>query len=49
MLMFPGAIGAIAAYLLAAYAFDITTLTYIVCVVMVITAVMYFRDSRRAD
>lgn len=47
MLMFPGSLGAIAAYLLAAYAFSLTTLTYVVCVVMVITASMYFKDAKK--
>lgn len=47
MLMFPGAIGASVAYLLAKYAFDLTTLTYIVCVVMIITALMYFKDAKK--
>ncbi len=47
MLMFPGALGAVAAYLLIAYCFDLTTLTYIVCVVMFITAGMYIRDAKK--
>ena len=48
MLMFPGALGAYAAYLLIAYCFDLTTLTYIVCGVMIITAGMYIRDAKKA-
>ncbi len=48
MLMFPGALGAYAAYLLIAYCFDLTTLTYIVCAVMVLTAGMYIRDAKKA-
>lgn len=47
MLMFPGAIGAYVAYLVINYAFSLTTLTYILCVVMLITAAMYFRDAKR--
>ena len=48
MLMFPGAAGAYVAYLLIAYCFDLTTLTYIVCAVMVLTAGMYIRDAKKA-
>lgn len=48
MLMFPGALGAYAAYLLIAYCFNLTTLTYIVCVVMLITAGMYLKDAQKA-
>lgn len=47
MLMFPGAIGAFAAYKIAC-GFSLTTLTYVVCVVMLITATMYFRDAKKA-
>lgn len=47
MLMFPGALGAYAAYKIACW-FSLTTLSYIVCVVMVITAFMYFRDAKKA-
>ena len=47
-LMFAGALGAYAAYLLINYCFDLTTLTYIVCVVMFITAGMYIKDAKKA-
>ena len=47
-LMFAGALGAYAAYLLIAYCFNLTTLTYIVCVVMFITAGMYLKDAKKA-
>lgn len=47
-LMFAGAVGAYVAYLLIAYCFDLTTLTYIVCAVMIITAAMYIKDARKA-
>lgn len=47
MLMFPGAIGAYVAYLLIEYAFSLTTLTYILCAVMLITAAMYFKDAKK--
>ncbi len=47
MLMFPGALGAFAAYKIACF-FSLTTLSYIVCVVMVVTAVMYVRDAKKA-
>ena len=48
MLMFPGAIGAYVAYLTIAYCFDLATLTYIVCGVMLITAAMYVKDAKKA-
>lgn len=47
-LMFAGALGAYAAYLLINYCFDLDTLTYIVCVVMCITAGMYVKDAKKA-
>ena len=47
MLMFPGALGAYAAYKIACW-FSLTTLTYIVCVVMLITAAMYVNDAKKA-
>lgn len=47
-LMFAGAIGAYVAYLTIAYCFDLTTLTYIVCFVMIITAIMYLKDAKKA-
>lgn len=47
MLMFPGALGAFAAYKIACF-FSLTTLSYIVCVVMVVTAVMYLKDAKKA-
>ncbi len=47
MLMFPGALGAYAAYKIACF-FSLTTLSYIVCVVMVVTAVMYIKDAKKA-
>ena len=47
MLMFPGAVGAYAAYKIACW-FSLTTLSYIVCVVMVITACMYLKDAKKA-
>lgn len=43
-----GCIGVVIAYLLTKYAFDMKTLTYIICVVMVITAVQFFRDAAKA-
>ena len=46
MLMFPGALGAYAAYKIACF-FSLTTLTYIVCVVMLITAAMYINDNKK--
>ena len=48
MLMFPGALGAYAAYKIACW-FSLTTLTYIVCVVMLITAAMYINDAKKAN
>ena len=47
-LMFAGALGALAAYFLIAYCFDLTTLTYIVCAVMFVTAGMYVKDAKKA-
>lgn len=47
MLMFPGVVGAYVAYLLIEYAFSLTTLTYILCIVMLITAAMYFKDAKK--
>ena len=47
-LMFAGAIGAYVAYLTIKYMFSLTTLTYIVCVVMFITAGMYIKDAKKA-
>ena len=46
MLMFPGALGAFAAYKIACW-FSLTTLSYIVCVVMIITAAMYLKDAKK--
>ena len=46
MLMFPGALGAFAAYKIACW-FSLTTLTYVVCVVMLITATMYINDAKK--
>lgn len=48
MLMFPGALGAFAAYKIACW-FSLTTLTYIVCVVMLITAAMYMKDAKKDE
>ena len=45
-LMFAGALGAYAAYKIACF-FSLTTLTYIVCVVMLITAAMYINDNKK--
>lgn len=42
-----GSLGAIAAYLLVAYAFDLTTLSYIVVVVMFYTAFKMFWDAKK--
>lgn len=47
MLMFPGTIGAYVAYLVIEYAFSLTTLTYILCAVMLVTAAMYFKDAKK--
>lgn len=46
-IMFGGTIGVILAYLLLKYAFSLTTLSYIVCGVMIFTAVRYFLDAAR--
>ena len=43
-----GSFGAVAAYLLLKYAFDLHTLAYLMCVVMVYTAVLYIRDVMKA-
>lgn len=48
MLMFPGALGALVACILISYAFSLTVLTYIVCVIMLITAALYFKDAKKA-
>lgn len=48
MLSLVGGLGAFVAYLLAKYAFSLTVLTYIVCVVMVLTAIMFFRDVAKS-
>ena len=47
-LMFAGAVGAYAAYLLIAYCFNLDTLTYIVCFVMFLTAGLYIKDAKKA-
>jgi uncharacterized membrane protein YfcA len=44
--MIGGTIGVILAYVLLKYAFSLHTLTYLVCVVMVITAIKYFMDAK---
>ncbi len=41
-----GSIGAVAAYITLKYAFDLTTLSYIVCVVMLYTAIRMFLDAK---
>lgn len=41
-----GSLGALAAYLTLKYAFDLTTLSYIVCVVMFYTAARMFIDAK---
>ncbi len=41
-----GSIGALAAYLTLKYAFDLTTLSYIVCAVMIYTAIRMFVDAK---
>ena len=46
MLMFPGALGAYAAYKIACF-FSLTTLTYFVCVVMLISAAMYINGNKK--
>ena len=46
--MIGGTIGVVLAYLLINYCFDLTTLSYILCGVMVITAVRYLLDSKKA-
>lgn len=43
-----GCIGVLGAYLLTKYAFSMYVLTYLVCVVMLFTAIMFFRDAARA-
>lgn len=43
-----GCIGVLGAYLLTKYAFSMTVLTYIICVVMVYTAITFFRDAAKA-
>ncbi|MGN0169874.1 MAG: permease [Lachnospiraceae bacterium] len=45
--MMGGTIGVILAYLLLKYAFSLTTLSYIVCAVMIFTAIRYFLDARK--
>lgn len=44
-LAFPGALGVVVAYLLIKYAFSVKTLTYIICLVMVYTSIMFIRDA----
>lgn len=44
-----GCIGVIIAYVLMKYAFSLTALTYIICVVMIYTAIMFFRDAFKAQ
>lgn len=43
-----GCIGVLGAYLLTKYAFSMYVLTYLVCVVMVFTAIMFFKDAAKA-
>lgn len=43
-----GCVGVVIAYLLAKYAFSMYVLTYIICVVMIITAIQFFRDAAKA-
>lgn len=45
-LAFFGSLGALAAYLLMKYCFDLTTLTYIICVVMLYTSITFFKDAK---
>ncbi|MCR4955713.1 MAG: permease [Lachnospiraceae bacterium] len=45
-IMIGGTVGVVLAYFLIKYAFSLTVLSYIVCVVMVITAVKYFMDAK---
>lgn len=42
-----GSLGAICAYLLLKYAFDMTTLSYVVCAVMFYTSFRMFRDAKK--
>lgn len=44
-----GCIGVILAYFLMKYMFSLTALTYIICVVMIYTAIMFFRDAFKAQ
>lgn len=44
-----GCIGVIIAYVLMKYAFSLTALTYIICAVMIYTAIMFFRDAFKAQ
>lgn len=44
-----GCIGVLGAYLLTKYAFSMYALTYLVCVVMVFTSIMFFRDAAKAQ
>lgn len=46
-IIFGGTVGVFLAYFLLKYAFSLTTLSYIVCVVMIITAVRYFMDAKK--
>ena len=39
-----GSLGALVAYLLTKYAFNMTTLSYLMCVVMIVTGIMYAKD-----
>ncbi len=47
MLCLFGTIGAVVAYLLMKYAFDLTTLTWIIIAVMLYTSVKFFRDASK--
>ncbi|MDY3121638.1 permease [Clostridiaceae bacterium 68-1-5] len=43
-----GCIGVTLAYVLLKYAIDMKMLTYVVCVVMIITSLMFFKDARNS-
>jgi uncharacterized membrane protein YfcA len=44
--MIGGTVGVLCAYFLLKYAFSLHTLTYLVCVVMIITAIKYVMDAK---
>ncbi len=47
-IMIGGTVGVVIAYILINYAFSLTTLSYVVCGVMLITSIRYFLDVKKA-